>query len=130
MTIQSPSETWRILASSSRYFPVQAQVVFLRKEPGAPFEFQVNWEDEITVALFTGELPQGAESGTFQGEFEDKKCKPLLVVVTACPAKKQGEKRHLCGRLFDLDSPSRDGGALGVWVAEEERPPTDPGGCT
>jgi hypothetical protein len=117
---------WRIVSSTSRFFPIWSWVHLdpLSADPSR-FRFQVSWEGHSSLQLFEGTYPDvTAPPGaavTLRGgfRFPGPQGHPFELVVTVCPGY-QDFPKYLCGQLYDLEG--RGDGATGVWVAEEDRP--------
>lgn len=120
---------WKIISSTSRFFPVDSEVRFAPVRGGVSrYELDVDWGRQATSWTFEVELPDGmtseGRSSHFHGDFQDKKGRPFRVVFTLCPESSQGGPRYLCGLLFhrrNSDPGDLGDTATGVWVAEEER---------
>lgn len=120
---------WKVIASTSRFFPVQATVVLERKpRDSSSFALTVVWETQ-EMQLFDEAFPEDPP-GTFGGSFKHPK-KPgseelFEFSVTVSPGPEKKKKRYLFGVVSDPGQ-GIDSGGTGVWVAEEQQqPPEDP----
>lgn len=113
---------WKILSSNSRFFSSGSDFE-LRPKPGDPdsFEVDVLWERHPPVKLV--DRVRRLDVSTLEGTFSHPKDpeEVFQLVLTFCPVPGPGGKKRLFGLL---NSGRIDGGATGVWVAEE--PPKEP----
>ncbi len=127
------SEEWRIISSTSRFFPVHSKVKLIsRAQDAARIDLAVEWEKSLSLLLLEDKAFPDTVPGTFRGDFGHPKGEAdeelFQIVVTVCPAQGIGAPQYLCGQLYELNA-GIESGATGVWVAEEERP-TPQGECT
>jgi len=110
--------SWKILSSTSRFFPTESVIDFKKTPLPEGFQIEVTWEEleqfRLTLPNSTFlENPRGTLKGDFRhpGKLED-----FQLVVTLCPVPGPKGQSLLFGVL---SSGGRiEGGGTGVWVAE------------
>ena len=121
MTHPSFPEEWRIISSTSRFFPVHSKVRLIpRSQDPDRFDLAVEWEEAVSLLLLEDKEFPKVKPGTFRGPFDHPKesaKEQFELVVTVCPGPR--EKSFLCGFLTKNPT-GTDPGATGVWVAEEQ----------
>lgn len=132
MTNPSFCEEWRIISSTSRFFPVHSIVRLVKRKQGrGRIDLAVEWEGGLSLVLLEDKAFPDDVPGTFEGSFghhtQSKGEEQFELSVTVCHGpKKRKKKMFLCGVLLPLLA-GIDPGATGVWVAEEDRPKRPPG---
>lgn len=124
MTNASFCEEWRIISSTSRFFPVHSTVKLIKKAQGRDrIDLAVQWEGGVSLVLLEDKDLPGNVPGTFEGDFDHpdpRQQETFELSVTVCHGPKK-KKAFLHGVLFTLSKPGGgDPGATGVWVAEEQ----------
>ena len=118
-------KSWKVVASTSRFFPVESTVVLTRKsQDSTSFALEVDWVQHASLPLFDVTLPE-EPPGTSRGDFFHPKAPTEQFDFSVTVSLGPKEKPY----LFGVVSGPRQGiesGGTGVWVAEEQQPPRDP----
>ena len=136
MTNPSFCEDWRIISSTSRFFPVHSIVKLIQgTQDRSHIDLAVQWEGGVSLVLLQDKDFPDDVPGTFEGSFDhpnksqEEELEQFELSVTVCHGPKK-KKTFLHGVLFTLPGRRIDPGATGVWVAEEDRPKRPPGKYT
>lgn len=115
---------WKILSSTSRFFPAESLIRFKKTPLPEGFEIEVSWEEleQLKLKLPDSTFLEGPR-GTLKGDFRHpREQKGFELVVTFCPETAHGLGPILFGILREKSGGVETGGT-GVWVAEEQGPP-------
>jgi hypothetical protein len=120
--------TWKIVGSTSGLFPVRSGIHLSRIQPNeSRFNVRVRRQGQPEETSFEAKLPDVTapeEDTALEGQVPDGQGGKVQLVATFCPGEDKGPS-FLCGHVTRPGQRIGDG-ATGVWVAEEDRPPTDP----
>ena len=116
---------WTIRSSTSRFFPVDSEIVLKPKEPPSDgFELEVIWEGH-PVPVIGRDFREIESNRSLHGKFDkgEQPVKHFEIVVTLVPVEPGGKKR-LLGLV--REDRGRDDEGTGVWVAEAKPQEPDP----